>query len=509
VLPKPSALDRWQSRMTADPRRARRVTVLAATAVTLLAGILRFANLGHPHSLVFDETYYVKDAWSEWVLGYASKWPEDEDAAEGDDTNSRFAAGETDIFTGEASFVVHPPLGKLLIGAGMALFGADSSFGWRVATALFGTALVLVLFLLAKTLTGSTVFATVAGLLVAVDGLAIVMSRVALLDIFVAFFVVLAFWFVALDRRRLGDRLAAALAARRPEAPDDAPPPSVGPLLWDRPWLLAAGVALGAATAVKWSGLYALAGVGLYAVISDALARRRLGIRHWAVDAALRQGPLSFLLLVPPAALIYLSSWFGWLSTDGGWKRQSAPTALESLWSYHQEIYRFHVTLTSDHSYASPAWQWPLLLRPTSMFYDQVDGGVQNIYSMPNPVIWWTGVVAVVWLGYRAIRGRDWRHALVLTGFAVTYLPWLLYPERTVFQFYTVVILPFLVLALTFALRDITRSPDPERRRTGQAAVWAFLVIVLAVSAFWYPILTAMTVPYEFWQAHNWLPSWV
>lgn len=491
-------LERWQGRL-ADPRLARRATVIAATAVTLLAGILRFLGLGHPQTLVFDETYYVKDAWSQWVLGYASKWPEEPD--------ERFVAGETDIFTGEGAFVVHPPLGKLLIGAGMALFGADSSFGWRFATALFGTALVLVLFLLARTLTGSTVFATVASFLLAIDGLAIVMSRVALLDVFVAFFVLMGFWFLALDRRRLDERLAAALAARRPGADD--PPPNVGPLLWDRPWLLAAGVAIGAATAVKWSGLYVLAGVGVYAVVSDALARRRLGIRRWALDATLRQGPLTFLLLVPVAALIYLSSWFGWLSTEGGWKRDSGGSAVEGLWNYHAEIYGFHVDLSADHNYASPAWQWPLLIRPTSMFYDQVDGGVQNVYSMPNPVLWWTGVIAVGYLAYRFFRAPDWRYALVLTGVAVTYVPWLLYPERTVFQFYTVVMLPFLVLALTFALRDITRATDAQRRSTGRAAVLAFLALVLVVSAFWYPILTAMTVPYEFWQAHNWLPSWI
>jgi predicted membrane-bound dolichyl-phosphate-mannose-protein mannosyltransferase len=111
----------------------------------------------------------------------------------------RFAAGETDIFTTDPSFVVHPPLGKYLIGAGMWLFGPDNSFGWRF---VFGTALVLLLFLVARSLTNSTVFATVASFLLAIDGLGIVMSRVALLDTFLAFFVLLAFWFVILDRRR-------------------------------------------------------------------------------------------------------------------------------------------------------------------------------------------------------------------------------------------------------------------------------------------------------------------
>ena len=203
---RPSRYDAWRARVAGDPRLQRLYGWLAPVLITVLAAVLRLANLGHPHALVFDETYYVKDAWSQWNLGYASTWPEGADA--------RFVAGETDIFTTTGSFVVHPPLGKYLIGAGMWLFGPDNSFGWRFATALAGTALVLVLFLLAKALTNSTVFASVAAFLLAIDGLGIVMSRVALLDIFLALFVLIAFWFVVLDRRRTLDRLATQTAKR-------------------------------------------------------------------------------------------------------------------------------------------------------------------------------------------------------------------------------------------------------------------------------------------------------
>src|SRR4051812_35789543 len=139
---RPTFYDRWAARVAADPRLSRRWAWLAPTLVTLLAGILRVWNLGHPHAFVFDETYYVKDAWTQWLLGYAAKW--------GDRANELFLAGNTDTFTASGSFVVHPPLGKFLIGAGMAMFGADSSFGWRIATALIGTATVLVLYFVAK-----------------------------------------------------------------------------------------------------------------------------------------------------------------------------------------------------------------------------------------------------------------------------------------------------------------------------------------------------------------------
>lgn len=53
--------------------------------VTLVAAVLRFTRLDHPDSLIFDETYYVKDAFSLLQAGYELNWP--------DDANEAFAAG--------------------------------------------------------------------------------------------------------------------------------------------------------------------------------------------------------------------------------------------------------------------------------------------------------------------------------------------------------------------------------------------------------------------------------
>ncbi len=523
---RPSRYDAWRARVAGDPRLQRLYGWLAPVLITVLAAVLRLANLGHPHALVFDETYYVKDAWSQWNLGYASTWPEGADA--------RFVAGETDIFTTTGSFVVHPPLGKYLIGAGMWLFGPDNSFGWRFATALAGTALVLVLFLLAKALTNSTVLASVAAFLLAIDGLGIVMSRVALLDIFLALFVLIAFWFVVLDRRRTLDRLATQTAKReRRSESGEVTPPAWGPVLWNRPWIIAAGAAAGAATAVKWSGVWVLAAIGLYLVVTDALERRRLGIVFWPTDAV-RQGLASFALLVPAAFVVYLASWTGWLVTDGGYDRHAAdanpatgffswvPLSLQSLWKYHETIYHSMTGMTSPHSYASPAWQWALLLRPTSMYAQGTQGGQSGcaggdagcldiLYSMPNPLLWYASIAAALYLLYRFVIDRDWRQALVLVGIAATWLPWFAYPERTIFQFYTITIWPFLLLALTFALRAVSGPAHASiaRRTTGQRIVIVVLAIAVLLSIFWYPLWSGMQVPYEFYRLHNWMQGWV
>lgn len=496
-----------RDRIVLDPDWRRSVRWLAPLVVTAIAAVLRLINIGHPHQLAFDETYYVKDAWSLWTLGYEGTW--------GEGANDAFVTLQQLPLSEQGSFIAHPPLGKWLIALGMAIGGPDNSAGWRLATALLGTASVLLVYLIARTLSGSIVVATVAGTLIALDGLSIVLSRIALLDGILTFFVLLGVLFVLLDRRRT----IPLLERRDPEAPD----PFWGPILWRRPWLIAAGLALGAACAVKWSGLYVLAAFGLYVVVTDALARRRAGVILWPTDAAFRQGPVSFLLLVFPALAVYLISWTGWFVTAGGYDRQSDANPLVALWKYHQSMLGFHVGLNRGHPYASPAWEWPFLLRPTAVWVgtDPAPCGVDHcmavISAVPNPLIWYAGVAAAVFLLFLLVRGWVRRQpvgpeiSVPLVGLAATYIPWLLFPERTIFQFYTVVMVPFLVIALAMTLRIIAgRREDPlHRRQSGERTVLIFLVFVVLVSAFFYPLWAGISVPYDFWRLHNWLPGWV
>ncbi|WP_282848530.1 dolichyl-phosphate-mannose--protein mannosyltransferase [Microbacterium oxydans] len=496
-----------RDRLLRDPDWGRAIRWLAPLVITAIAALLRLINVAHPHQLAFDETYYVKDAWSLWTLGYEGTW--------GENANDAFVTLQQLPLSEQGAFIVHPPLGKWLIALGMAIGGPDNSAGWRLATAVLGTGSVLLVYLIARRLSGSVVVASVAGTLLAIDGLSIVMSRIALLDGILTFFVLLGVLFVIIDRQRT----IPVLERRDPDRPD----PFWGPVLWRRPWLVAAGLALGAASAVKWSGLYVLAGFGLYVVITDALARRRAGVVLWPTAAAFRQGPVSFVLLVFPALAVYLVSWTGWLVTAGGYDRQSDSNPLIALWKYHESMLGFHVGLTRGHPYASAAWEWPFLLRPTAVWVDSdptgcgTDHCIGVISAIPNPLIWYAGVAASIYLLYRLVRGWITKQpvgpelSIPLVGLAVTYLPWLMFPERTIFQFYTVVMMPFLVIALAMTLRIIAgKREDPlHRRQSGERTVMIFLVFVVLVSAFFLPLWTGMSVPYDFWLLHNWLPGWV
>ncbi|WP_052460621.1 dolichyl-phosphate-mannose--protein mannosyltransferase [Microbacterium gorillae] len=470
--------------------------------VVIVAALVRFIGLGHPATLIFDETYYVKDAWSLWHLGYEGSWPDGADA--------KFAAGDTMIFTDVGSRVVHPPLGKWLIALGMVIFGNGADpFGWRFMTALLGVGTVLVTYLIARRLTGSVVWAGLAGGFLAIDGLSIVLSRVSLLDGILTFFVMLGVLFIIYDHRGAMSRIANSTDL------------FTGPTMWARPWLIAAGAAFGAAAAVKWSGFYMLAAFGVYLVVADALARRRAGIQMWGSTAIGRQAPATFVLFVPIAVVVYMLSWLGWLTTSGGYFRDTSPNPLIAFWNYQLDTMSFHVGLSTPHTYMSPAWQWPFLIRPTSMYWNSADctdaaGGtyncVQAITPIPNPLLWWVGVIAALVILYGVVRYRDWRYAIVLVGLGAAYLPWLAVPDRTIFQFYTVLMMPFMMIALVLALQRVC-GPGPRPRRLDHRAwrstTWVLAIVAVLISAFFLPLWTGMEIPYQFWLVHMWFPSWV
>jgi len=516
-----SRLDDWWASRRANPLWQRLINWGAPALVVVTAAITRLWNLGHPASLVFDETFYVKDAWTLWNLGYEASWPAEADAL--------FNGGNANIFHTDASFVVHPPLGKWIIAIGMAIFGPENPVGWRISTAIVGILAVILIMLIAKTLFSSTLLAVIAGGLFAIDGNAIVMSRVALLDNHLMLFLLLGFGAVLLDRDHSA-RLLARWVARRTTAGRNL---DWGPSLWGRPWLFAAGIAFGLASAVKWSGLYFLAGFAIYTLVVDALSRRRAGVTFWATGTLLTQAPVTFLLTVPVALATYLLSWTGWFLNTASYGRLYAdqpgnawqgpfswvPHVLQSLWHFEVSVYQYHVGEMRPHPYQANPLTWLFMIRPTSMYWLSSKFGENgctadmcgsSITGIANPLIWFAATAAVLYLTYRFVRYRQWRVGLILMGVAAGYLPWLLYLHRTVFQFYTIAFEPYLILALAYVIGLVLgRADDPWwRRERGIGLVAVFLGFAILLSVFFWPLWTGIQLDYLWLRAHWWFPSW-
>jgi len=502
LAPLESRLDRW--------------SWPATLAVVALAALLRLWNLGYPKGKIFDETYYATDAHNLLVHGF--EWDEKNNTA---------------------AFVVHPPLGKWMIAAGEWLFGYNE-FGWRVSAAVCGTLSVLMLIRIGRRLFGSTLLGCTAGLLLAVDGFHLVLSRTALLDIFLLFFVLAAFGALVLDRDARRRRwLRAVEGGMDPTRSDGAgrPPLNWAAVPW---WRLAAAVLLGCAMSVKWSALYFVPVFVLLVIIWEAGLRRSLRVRRPWRDTFLDEGP--WLVLAGLLVLVtYVATWSGWLLTDGGYYRhfradngqRELPVigALGNLWDYHLAAYNFHTGLDATHKYQSWPWQWLVLGRPVA-FYWTGEGScgaascASEILLLGTPLLWWSFIPALAAMTWLGIARRDWRPLGIGLMVAAALLPWFwyAYQGRTMFAFYAAPALPFLILAVVYVLGAIATGPprrsmstgllatvpDPNRRLIGAVIAGGYVVLVVLCFAFFYPIFVGQTIPYEEWSARMWFGSrWI
>ena len=366
--------------------------------LTALAALLRFVNLPHPGEIIFDETYFANFAHN-----YL--------------TNTKF-------------FDAEPPLGKFLIAGGEWLFG-HNSFGWRAVPALFGTAVIPLMYLLAKRIFGGTVLPALAGTLALLDGLLLVESRTAVLDGFVVFFNLLTYllFFCSLQA---GTRRRSAL------------------------WLAATGVSLGLGLSLKWITLAFLGpAVVLLLVLAWAPAKRvqkffKVRSATALLDAvgARARNLLPWyayvgLLGVLPV-LVYIPIFAAHLPFD---------STGQGLIQLHQTIYNYHHTLKAVHPYGSDWYTWPFEIRPVAYYFKTVGGQWQGIVALGNPVIWWSGVAAVAFSAWRFVGKRNLALGFLLLAILAHYGPWSVI-GRVLFIYHYLGALPFVMLTLAYVLRE-------------------------------------------------------
>ena len=294
---------------------------LGPLLVTAFGAWLRFDRLGIPRALVFDETYYAKDAWS--ILQHGVEWNYVTSSANPNLANDLILQGHTTgLFaacsgSGCGEYVVQPEVGKELIAIGEWLFGLNS-FGWRFSSAVFGSLAILLMCRIARRMTRSTLLGCVAGLLMALDGLEFVLSRTGILDIFLMFFILAAFGCIVIDRDASRAALAEGVARR---AGGDA-----GPRLGLRKWQVACGILLGLAVGTKWIAAWYIIGFAGLVIAWEIGARRAAGLPSF-VRGAFREAlwlPLTFIVI---PLVVYVATWSNWLFTSTGYYRNYGQAA--------------------------------------------------------------------------------------------------------------------------------------------------------------------------------------
>jgi len=423
------------------------MAAIAPILIALASFVLRVINLGLPKGFVFDEVYYVDGARD--FLKYG-----------------------VEVDGANPEFIVHPPVGKWLIAGGIKLFG-DSEFGWRIASAVFGTLLILLVARLVHVLFYSPLLTALGAALMALDGLLLVHSRTALLDLFLTFFTVL------------------------------------GVLLWHRNRHIWAGIAFGLAIGCKWSAIYFVAVIALISLYRILIAH---DIRKSVKPIAAKFAQYG---LIP--VFVYMLTWTGWFVSDRGWSRQWSTNPLLSWLHYHSEMLNFHTGLTQTHPYQANPWSWLIMGRPTSFFYATpkecgAKDCAQEVLALGTPILWWVGTIALaVVVGYliKSLTQHriDTSATIVVIGFAAGYLPWFAMQQRTVFTFYAIVVQPFLILAIVYCAKLVLDSG--LKPVVSQSIVGGVFALIVLCFLFFFPLFTAQVIPYEDWRLRMWFESWI
>ncbi|MEE1295772.1 MAG: phospholipid carrier-dependent glycosyltransferase, partial [Bifidobacterium sp.] len=336
-------------------------------------------------------------------------------------------------------------------------------------------------------------------------------------------------------RVALADGTRSALESYGENVPDGAQHAALDtaakpPQVWFSWYRVGATVLLGLATGVKWSGIYFFAVFCVISVLWDAWLRRQASYPGWFTRGALGDGLLTAIYMVPIYALTYLATWTGWFihsdsymhdwaAKNPGQGIQWLPEGLRSFVEYHREMWKFHTTLDAPHDYKANPLTWPLQIRPTSFYWEKLSGHpglcslspdtqcVAAVTSLGNPIIWWLGSACAIVAIVLAIWKRgDWRIWAVLAGFLGGWLPWAQYLNRTTFTFYSIVLLPWMILAICYVCAWVREKCS---HAVWSGMFWTILIICGIVSLYFYPIWTAMPVPYDFWLSHMWLQSWI
>ncbi|MEN3203721.1 MAG: glycosyltransferase family 39 protein [Atribacterota bacterium] len=358
----------------------------------------------------------------------------------------------------------HPPLGKLIIALGIVLFGMNP-FGWRIMGVVFGTLLIPAVFSFSR-LFVQDAYALFAATLFTFDFMHFVQARIATIDTYVVFFILLAYFFLFRYFQRK-----------------------------DMSSLFLSGLFFGLGAATKWTAVYAGIGMALlfFAYHSQAIKEGTVSLREflWRIL------PLSvvFFLFVP--VLLYFLSYFPYLLVPG--------YSFRDLLRLQVSMYRYHHDLKATHPFASPWWEWPIMARPIWLYKGEglPKGYISSIVSFGNPALWWVGGIVVLFAlvtpAFLRREGVSW----ILVAFFSQYVPWMLVPRITfIYHYYGCVPLLAVLLGIFFAWLE---------REHPSAQVWRWVLLCGAVGLFvlFYPILSGAVVSKAYvLRFLRWFPSW-
>ncbi|UQZ34754.1 phospholipid carrier-dependent glycosyltransferase [Paenibacillus sp. PK3_47] len=395
----------------------------------------------------------------------------------------------------------HPPLGKLLIAVGMELFGVNP-FGWRIIGTLFGIAMLPLIYIMGLRLFKKTVYAALAAGLFALDFMHFTQTRISTIDVYGVFFIMLMFYFM----QRYFTMNFYRVPLRK----------TLVPLFWS-------GLFFGIGVASKWIVLYGGAGLAImlalslvdryreYKAAGRVLEEGRLGDQElkaacrtagtsfWKNTVITLASCVGFFVIIP--VIVYALSFIPVLNvTAEGYTVKGLIDAQKNMYNYHSQ-------LVATHPFASSWWEWPFMKRPVWFFSGGEglpEGKVSSIVTIGNPLIWWTGILAMLATVWITLKRKDKSQYMIWIGFFSQYVPWMLVPRET-FLYHYFAMVPFMILSIVYIMKLI----DSKFPRAAYIR-YAYVGIALLLFVMFYPVLSGMVVDREYVNVVlRWFPSWV
>lgn len=365
----------------------------------------------------------------------------------------------------------HPPLGKILIALGVLIFGMNP-FGFRIVGTLIGILMIPCIYLFARKMLKERLLASLACILFTFDFMHFAQTRIATIDVYVTFFIILMYYFMYCYLKRSYEN---------------------APLKQAFLPLGASGVCMGLAIASKWTGVYGA--LGLAVVFFYSLFSHRKDLSY-VIKTVLFC--LVFFVAVPLG--IYILSYLPYVpETEQGF--------FSAIWENQQFMLRYHSKLTSTHPYASPCITWPFIVRPI-WYYSGILGDTlrEGISSFGNPLVWWPGVLAFFFLLIYGIKKKDRTAGFLVIGYLSQYLPWF-FITRPIFIYHYFPSVIFVTLMNVYSLKVLKKHMKPKLYTR---IVCVYGAAVVGLFLLFYPVLSGQPVEAGFVSRYlRWFPSWV
>ncbi len=401
----------------------------------------------------------------------------------------------------------HPPLGKDIMALGLLIFGVNP-FGWRIMGTLFGVAMIPAMYLFGKKIFRKRIYGFISAFLIMFECMHFAQTRIATIDSYAGLFVILAYYFMydSFINKSYETGFKKSLLP-----------------------LMLAGICWALGSASKWTAVYAGGGLAVLYFTSKFLeynSYKKL-LRKKAITGIARQNKIKdwisnhfvltslacvlFFVIIP--VILYTASYLPIITLPG--EHHNLGEVLES----QKYMYNYHSGLTDPHTWASPAYSWPLIKKPLLEYRNlNLPSSITSImYVMGNPAIFWFGIVCVFAALLISIIKKDKRAVPFLVAFAFQYLPWFRV-TRCIFIYHFFTSVPFLILSIVYVLnflkedfpkivgRDFgSKGAEITTYKLSTAFIYSYLVLALVLFIFLYPVISGMEIPTEYLKWYRWI----